>query len=163
MKRRENCTSKELKFALIFMENGILFLHIHEGVQASQKYGTPVEYKSGKQHHGGLTGITNTETLRSSTNVKNNITTALKRSKNMENLRITTLENLITATLTGSKCSRKPTADEYDGLASSQTSILKKSLQNSSLERSCRSQCECVWRLSFEFSPFACSWGLLLP
>ena len=30
------------------MEIGVLFLHIHEGVQASQKYGKPDEHKSRK-------------------------------------------------------------------------------------------------------------------
>ena len=74
------------------------------------------------------------------TSLENNITATLIGRTNTETLtRTTSLENNITATLTGRKCSRKPKVDEYDGLASSQTSILKKSLQNSSTESSCRS------------------------
>ena len=46
----------------------------------------------------------------------------------------TSPENNITAALTGSICSRKPTMDQYDGLASSQTSTSKKSLPNSIAE-----------------------------
>ena len=93
-----------------------------------------------------LVGSTNTETLTSTTSLENNITAALNWSNNTENMTSKSLENYITATLTGSKCSRKPTVDEYDGLASSQTSIVKKSLQNSSAESSCRSPRQCVYR-----------------
>ena len=35
------------------MQNGVLFLLIHEGVQASQKYGKADEYKSRTQHYSG--------------------------------------------------------------------------------------------------------------
>ena len=56
--------------------------------------------------------------------------------------------------------------DEYDGLASSQTSILKKSLKNSSAESSCRSLRHCVYRSFFGasavFLQLHCSWGFLL-
>ena len=35
------------------MQNGVLFLHTHEGVHASQKYGKPDEHKARKQHYSG--------------------------------------------------------------------------------------------------------------
>ena len=113
---------KILKHTLIFIVNGILFLHIHDGVQASQKYGEPDAYKSGNNIKAALIGSTNTETLTSATSLENNITAAPKWSNNTENLTSKSLENVDDATLTGRKCSRKPKVHEYDGLASTQTS-----------------------------------------
>ena len=113
-----------------------------------------------------ITESTNTETLTSTTSLEYNITAALKWSDSTENLTSERLENNDDATLTGRKCSRKPKVDEYDGLASSQTSILKKSLKNSSAESSCRSLRHCVYRSFFGasavFLQLHCSWGLLL-
>ena len=82
------------------MRNDILFLNIHEGEQASEKYGKPDEYKPGKQHYGDV-----------------NRQKVLKKAytgwgHNTENLTSTSLENNITATSTGRKCSWKPTLDE---------------------------------------------------
>ena len=37
---------------IILIQNGVLFLQIHEGVQASQKYRKPNKYKSRKQRYG---------------------------------------------------------------------------------------------------------------
>ena len=68
------------------MQNGILFLHIHEGVQASQKYGKPDEYKCTKpQYDGGNREPKNTENLMSKS-LENNIKAATTRSKNTEDL-----------------------------------------------------------------------------
>ena len=100
------------------------------------------------------------------TSLENNITAALKLSNNTENLTSESPENNIMATLTGRKCSRKTKVDEYDGLASSQTSILKKSLRNFSSESSCRSLSHCVYRSFFDAFAvslqFHCSRGRLL-
>ena len=57
------------------MQNGALFLHTHEGVLSSQKYGKPDKYKSRKQHYAALTGSKNTKNL-TSTSLENNITAA---------------------------------------------------------------------------------------
>ena len=35
------------------MRKDVLFLHIHEGLQASKKYGKLVEHKSNKHHYSG--------------------------------------------------------------------------------------------------------------
>ena len=79
----ESCLQlKILKVTL--MQNDVLFLEIQEGVQASQKYEKPDEYnRSREQQHNG----------------------AKSEQQNMENLTGTSLENKITAALTGSKCS----------------------------------------------------------
>ena len=72
----------------------------------------------------------------------------------MENLTGTSLENNITVVLPDSKCSQKPTVDQGDEIASSRTSNLKKSCR---IRGSCRSPCQCVYRLLPVFSSFSCS------
>ena len=76
------------------MQNGVLFLHIHQGVQA----------------------IKNTKNL-TSTSLGNNVTAALTESKNTKNLPSTSLENDIIVALPDSKCAQKPTKDQDDELA----------------------------------------------
>ena len=113
------------------MRNAALFLYIHEGVQPSQNYGKPDEYKSKKQHYSGA-----------------------NRERKYGQPACTSLENKITAALTRSKLSGKPTMNEGNGFASQQTSTLKKALPNSIAESSCRSLGQRVYRL---FPAFSCS------
>ena len=72
------------------MRNDVLFLDIYEGVQASEKYGKPDEYKPGKQHYGDA----------NRQKVLMNAYTGW--GHNTENLTSKSLEKNITATLTGS-------------------------------------------------------------
>ena len=113
------------------MRNAALFLYIHEGVQPSHNYGKPDEYKSKKQHYSG----------------------ANRKQKYGQPAR-TSLKNIITAALTRSKFSRKPTMNEGNGFANQQTSTLKKALPNSLAESSCRSPGQRVYR---SFPAFSCS------
>ena len=99
--------------------------------------------------------VRNSEHL-TSTSLENNITAVLTGSENMEHLTSTRLEINITVALTGRKCSRKPAVDEDAG-ASLRTSTLKKSLPNSLAESSCRSPGHCVYRSFPMFSSFPCS------
>ena len=41
------------KIHIILEQNGVLFLHIHEIIQTSQKYGKSDKYKFRKQRYGG--------------------------------------------------------------------------------------------------------------
>ena len=84
-------SSKILKVTV--MRNDVLFLNIHEGVQASQKYGKTDEYKSRKQQYASANrGQTKTENL-TSKSLENDITAVLTGSKNTENLTSTSVEN----------------------------------------------------------------------
>ena len=155
VKQTPSCVLKRMqnimKVTLILMQNGGLFLLI-QNVQKirktkfrktsqkttvwwrrqGKKYGKPDDNKSRKQRYGSA-----------------------RRRKNEENLASTSLEDNISAALTGRKCSQKPTVDPEDKSESKQTSTLKKLMPNSLAESSCRWPCQCV---SFPvFLSFSCS------
>ena len=135
------------------MVNGVLFLHIYEGVQKSRKYGN-------------LT----------STIPENNITAALTGSKYTENLTSTIPENNNTAALTGSEI-RKPAkykstketeggakmlTKAYGGWRRLYTPLLWRNLCQIALQKKVAVRSPLVSCVFVVFSQPQCSWGPLL-
>ena len=98
------------------MQNGVLFLHIHQGVQAIKNTKNLTSTSLENNVTAALTGSKNTKNL-TSTSIENNVTAALTGSKNTKNLPSTSLENDIIVALPDSKCAQKPTKDQDDELA----------------------------------------------
>ena len=149
---------KQLKYTEIhaYTWNGVLFRHIHEGVQASQKYGNPDEYKSRIQSYSGAHTGKNTEDLRS-TSLENHITAALTGGEKYGKPDGYKSRKQHYGGATREKIFTKATLDEQDKLGSSQTSTLNKSLPNSLAESSCRSARQCISRSFPLFSSLSCS------
>ena len=65
LKRQEKCTMSNFKLqeiTLVLVVNGVLFLHIYEGVQTSRKYGNLTSTSLENNITAALTGSENTET-----------------------------------------------------------------------------------------------------